>query len=81
MKKGKNKVKKGQPHKLTTPLQDGEEGSDQPCKKVQWVHNRHSNNNKVGHYNGPLWEVINSVQEALSVYLLTEDPFPMDEVT
>ena len=81
VKKGKNKVKKGQPCKLTSPLQNGEGGSDQPCKKVQWVRNRHSNNNKVGHYDGPLQEVIDSAQEALSVYLLTEDPFPMDEVT
>ena len=66
---------------MTSPLQNGEEGSDQTCEKVQRVRNRHSNNNKVGHYDGPLREVIDSAQEALSVYLLTEDPFLMDEVT
>ena len=59
-KKGKNKVKKGRPCKLTSPLQNGEEGSDQTHKKVQQVRNRHSNNNKVGHYDGPLREVIDS---------------------
>ena len=62
-------------------MQNGEEGSDQTRKKVQRVRNRHSNNNKVGHYDSPLQEVINSAREALSVYLLTEDPFLMDEVT
>ena len=44
------------------------------------MRNGHHNNHKVGHYEGPLREVIDSAREALSVYLLTEDPFPMDEV-
>ena len=81
VKKGKQKVKKGWPLKFASPLKDTEEGSDQPCEAMQWVHNRHSNNHKVGHYDGPLQEVIDSAQEALSVYLLMEEPFPMDEVT
>ena len=32
-------------------------------------------------YEGPLQEVIDSVQEALVICLLTQDLFPMDEVT
>ena len=44
------------------------------------MRNAHLSNYKVGYYDGPLQEVIDSAQEALSVYLLTEDPFPMDEV-
>jgi len=79
-KKGKQKVKRGRPHKFTSPSKDAEDRSDQPRETMQRVRNRHSNNNKVGHYDGPLREVIDSAREALSVYLLTEDPFPMDEV-
>jgi len=70
----KQKGKRGQPRKWKSP--PPEEGSGQP----QRVRNGHPNNHKVGHYEGPLREVIDSAREALSVYLLTEDPFPMDEV-
>lgn len=48
---------------------------------MQWVHSGHPDDNKVGHYEGPLQEVIDSAQEALTIYLLTEDPFPVDEIT
>lgn len=45
------------------------------------VRNGHASDQKMSHYQGPLREVIDSAREALSVYLLTEDPFPMDEIT
>ena len=70
----KQKGKRGRPRKWRSP--PPEDGSGQP----QRVRNGNSNNHKVGHYAGALREVIDSAQEALSVYLLTEDPFPMDEV-
>ena len=47
---------------------------------VKRMRNGHPSNCRVGHYEGPLREVIDSAREALSVYLLTEEPFPMDEV-
>ena len=72
--KKKRKGKSGRPHKWKSP--PPEEESGQP----QRVRTGHPNNHKVGHYEGPLREVIDSAREALSVYLLTEDPFPMDEV-
>ena len=40
----------------------------------------HTDDNKVGHYEGPLREVIDSTREALTIYLLTEDPFLVDEI-
>ena len=70
----KQKAKRGRPCKWRSP--PPEDGSGQP----QQVRNGNPNNHKVGHYAGALQEVIDSAQEALSVYLLTEDPFPMDEV-
>ena len=48
---------------------------------MQQVCSGHPNNHKVGHYEGPLQEVIDSAWEALTVYLLTEDPFLVDEIT
>jgi hypothetical protein len=44
------------------------------------VRSGHPDNHKVAHYEGPLQEVIDSAREALTVYLLTEDPFPADEI-
>jgi hypothetical protein len=69
-KKGKQ-TKRGQPHQQTNHTEE------EPQKQMR---NGHLSHYKVGHYDGPLQEVIDSAQEALSVYLLTEDPFPMDEV-
>ena len=74
MRARQQKGKRGRPLKWRSPAP--EEGSGQP----QQVCGGNPNNNRVGHYEGPLQEVIDSARQALSVYLLTEDPFPMDEV-
>ena len=47
---------------------------------MQWACSGYPDNNKFGHYEGPLQEVIDSAQEALTIYLLTEDPFLVDEI-
>jgi hypothetical protein len=73
----KQKDTRGRPQKWKgPPLQGHEEGTDQPQQRMR---QGHSDSHKVGHYEGPLREVIDSAREALFVYLLTEDPFPMDE--
>ena len=79
----KQKTKRGRPGKWGNPPKDAEEGSDQPQaqEKMQRVYNGHTNDQRISYYQGALREVIDSAREALSVYLLTEDPFPMDEIT
>ena len=79
--KGQSKAARDRPHTgKSLPLQDAEERSDRPRERSQRTRNGHSNQHKVGHYGGPLQEVIDSAREALVVYLLTQDPFPTDEV-
>jgi hypothetical protein len=70
----KQKGKRGRPLKWKSPAP--EEGNGQP----QRVRSGNLNDNRVGHYEGPLREVLDSAREALVVYLLTEDAFPTDEV-
>lgn len=81
LKKGKQKANRGQPPRWKSPgLRDAKGGIEQPEGVTQQVCHGHHSNHKVGHYEGALWEVIDSAREALSVYLLTEDPFPMDVI-
>lgn len=79
-KKAKPKSKRGRPNIWKNTPEGAEAGSDQPQDIVQRVRIGNSNNHKVGHYEGPLREVIDTAREALSVYLLTEDAFPVDDV-